>query len=88
MGRQPYYIVESVRMLLEQRRASMDCRPAVHDAYGAWIDAGNRQMAWGVSTVNSWYKNDLGRVAQNWPYSLLEYWQQTRVPNPDDYVLA
>ncbi len=83
-----HYIVESVRMLLEQRRTSMDCRTAVHDAYGAWIDAGNRQMAWGVSTVNSWYKNDLGRVAQNWPYSLLEYWQQTRVPNPDDYVLA
>ena len=43
-------------------------------------------MAWGVSTVNTWYKNANGRVAQNWPFSLLEYWQRTRAPDPDDYV--
>ena len=44
-------------------------------------------MAWGASTVNTWYKNAKGRVTQNWPYSLLEYWERTRQPNPDDYVL-
>ena len=44
-------------------------------------------MAWGASTVNAWYKNAKGRVTQNWPFSLLEYWQRTREPNPDDYVL-
>ena len=42
-------------------------------------------MAWGVSTVNSWYKNDKGWVAQNWPSSLLEDWQRTRAPDPADY---
>ena len=46
-------------------------------------------MAWGASTVNSWYKNAAGRVAQNWPFSLLEYWQRrTREPDPDDYLLG
>jgi 4-hydroxyacetophenone monooxygenase len=38
--------------------------------------------------VNSWYKNDKGRVSQNWPFNLIEYWQQTREPNPGDYVLS
>ena len=42
------------------------------------IDAENLRMAWGASDVNSWYKNASGRVAQNWPFSLLEFWQQTR----------
>ena len=44
-------------------------------------------MAWGWSDVNSWYKNELGRVAQNWPFTLLEYWKRTLAPNPDDYEL-
>ena len=42
-------------------------------------------MAWGVSTVNSWYKNATGRIAQNWPFTLLEYWQRTRDADPADY---
>jgi 4-hydroxyacetophenone monooxygenase len=82
-----HYIVQSVRMLLEHHKRSMDCRPAVHDDYNERIDAANRARAWGASDVNSWYKNEFGRVAQNWPFNLFEYWKQTRTPDPDDYVL-
>jgi 4-hydroxyacetophenone monooxygenase len=42
-------------------------------------------MAWGASDVNTWYKNASGRITQNWPFTLLEYWERTREPNPDDY---
>ncbi len=81
------YILESIKMLLSRGLRSMECNADTHDAYNERIDAGNKKMAWGASTVNSWYKNDLGRVAQNWPFSLLEYWQQTRVPDPGEYTL-
>jgi len=82
-----HYIVECVRMLLERDAKSLDCKQDVHDEYNAKIDADNRMMAWGASSVNAWYKNEKGRVTQNWPYSLLEYWQMTNTPNPDDYVI-
>ena len=82
-----HYILESVRLLLESGHRSMDCKQDVHDAYNVRIDEANRTMAWGASSVNTWYKNARGRITQNWPFSLLEYWQQTREPNPDDYVL-
>ena len=82
-----HYITESVRTLLEQGHASMSVRPEVHDAYNERVDAGNRQRAWGVSDVNSWYKNELGRVAQNWPFNLFEFWRQTQAVDLDDYVL-
>jgi 4-hydroxyacetophenone monooxygenase len=81
------YITESVRMLVEHGKRSMDCRPDVHAAYNDEVDAGNRQRAWGVSDVNSWYKNEFGRVAQNWPFNLVRYWEQTRTADADDYVL-
>ena len=59
--------------------------PDVHDAYNERIDQENRLRTWGVSTVNSWYKNDRGRVTQNWPGNLIDYWKQTLAPAPADY---
>ena len=82
-----HYITESIRLLLEGGHRTMDCRADVHDAYNAAVDDENSQMAWGASSVNAWYKSASGRVSQNWPFSLLEYWRRTREPQPDDYVL-
>jgi 4-hydroxyacetophenone monooxygenase len=80
------YVMGCLRLLLEGEHRAMDCRADVHDAYNVRIEAANRQRTWGVSRVNSWYKNERGRVTQNWPFNLIEYWQQTRNPNPSDYT--
>ena len=29
-----------------------------------------------------------GRIAQNWPFTLLEYWQRTKAPDPADFTVA
>ena len=42
-------------------------------------------MAWGQPGVTSWYKNAAGRVSQNWPFPLVDYWQATRKPDPADF---
>ena len=82
------YVLDCLRELFEGRHNAMDCRQEVHDAYNVRIDRGNLEMAWGVSKVNSWYKNEKGRVAQNWPFTLLEFWQQTKKVDPADYVFS
>ena len=79
------YILECVHLLIEEGHRAMDCTPEAHDAYNGWIDEANLKMVWGVATVNSWYRNETGRSAQNWPFSLLEYWEQTRRPDPAAY---
>jgi 4-hydroxyacetophenone monooxygenase len=81
------YILGCLRMLLEGGHRGLDVRTEVHDRFNERVDAENRRMAWGASEVSSWYKNDRGRVAQNWPFTLLEYWQQTLQPDPDDYAM-
>ena len=81
------YVLECLKFLLESGQQAIDCRTDVHDAYNERIDAGNLKRAWGVSNVPSWYKSASGRVAQNWPFTLLEYWQQTKRMDPADYVL-
>ena len=82
------YILGCLKLLIENGKRAMDCRQDVHDAYNERIDEGNRGMAWGVSRAPSWYRNDKGRIAQNWPFTLREFWSQTREPNPADYVFS
>ena len=80
-----HYVTHAVRELHKRGGGSLAVKAAVHDAYNERVDAGNLQMAWGVSNVSSWYKNATGRSAQNWPFTMLEYWQQTRNVEADDY---
>ena len=79
------YILGLLRLLLESGGQALEVRKDVHDEFNERVDAENRMMAWGWSDVHSWYKNEHGRVAQNWPFTLLEYWQRTREPNPAEY---
>jgi 4-hydroxyacetophenone monooxygenase len=80
-----HYVLQCLHHVLATRTRALDCLQEVHDRYNARIDEGNLLMAWGASSVNSWYKSDSGRVAQNWPFSLLEFWQQTREVDSADY---
>jgi 4-hydroxyacetophenone monooxygenase len=77
----------AIELLLRTGAKAMDVKPDVHDRYNERIDAGNAKMAWGVATVSTWYRNDKGHIAQNWPFSLLEFWQQTLKPDAADYEL-
>lgn len=81
------YILGLIEHLLRSGARAIDVKREVHDAFNEAVDAENRRMAWGASTVNSWYKNRFGRVSQNWPFTLLEYWQRTLRPDPAEYEL-
>ena len=82
------YVMSLVETLLRSRAASIEVRRDVHDTFNAAVDAENAAMAWGWSPVSSWYKNEFGRVSQNWPFTLLEYWQRTLAADPAEYVFG
>ena len=79
------YIMGCLDLLLEKGHAAMEVKKDVHDAFNEKVDAANEEMAWGAPQVSSWYKNEKGRVTQNWPFLLVDYWEATRAPNPADY---
>jgi 4-hydroxyacetophenone monooxygenase len=82
-----HYVVACLREVLARGARALEPTTAAHDAYNARVDAENLKMAWGVSSVSTWYKNATGRTAQNWPFSLLEYWQLTRDVDLSQYEL-
>ena len=66
-----------VQKLLVEDLATVEVRPDAFEEYNERVDATNATRAWGFSAVNSWYKNSKGRVTQNYPFSIFEYWQRT-----------
>ena len=82
------YILGCLKLMAEQGGGTLEVRKDVHDAFNAKVDATNAQMAWGSPHVTSWYKNELGRVSQNWPFPLVDYWTATVTPNPADFLLG
>jgi 4-hydroxyacetophenone monooxygenase len=79
------YVLGCIGELLRGHHRALDVRRPVFDEFNERVDAENALMAWGCSTVNSWYKNEHGHVAQNWPFTLLEYWQRTLAPDLSEY---
>ncbi|MDO8324048.1 MAG: NAD(P)-binding domain-containing protein [Phenylobacterium sp.] len=82
------YILGCLKLLAETGARAMEPKPEVHDAFNIKVDEGNRLMAWGAPQVTSWYKNEKGRVSQNWPFALVDYWRATLAPDPQDFVLS
>ena len=82
---QMHYISGCLKLLIENKYQALDCKRDVLDSYNQQLDALNNQRAWGSPTVESWYKNEQGRVTQNWPGTHWEFWQQTRQLDQADF---
>jgi 4-hydroxyacetophenone monooxygenase len=79
------YTMRAIKCLIEEGHAAMDVRRDVHDSYNVKVDAANARMVWSHKGMTNWYKNSKGRVTQNSPWSMCDYWHMTRDINPTDY---
>jgi 4-hydroxyacetophenone monooxygenase len=79
------YIMNAVLSLLQSQKGSLEVTNDAFEIYNARVDETNARRAWGYSSVNSWYKNKTGRVTQNYPFTIAEYWQRTSQFDADSY---
>ncbi len=82
------YIMKCLTGMIERGIKTMTCRPDVHDAYNADVDAAHEQMVWTHEGMNNWYKNDAGRVTSVSPWRLVDYWRMTHEPDFNDFILT
>lgn len=82
------YTVECIGELLRSRKRALEPHPAAVDEFCERVDAGNRLRTWGVAKVHTWYRNRFGRATQVWPFSLLEFYQETRKPDLSKFEFA
>jgi len=82
------YVLDAARHLLLAKKGEMEVKESIYWKYNDRIDEANLLRTWGFSGVNSWYKNDKGRVTQNYPFSSAELWSRTHQIDPNDYIIA
>lgn len=82
------YILGCLELMARSGAKTLEVREETHAAFNERVDAANARMAWGAPQVSSWYKNAKGRVSQNWPFPLVDYWEATLKPDPEELILG
>jgi 4-hydroxyacetophenone monooxygenase len=84
---QAHWIMEALHAVLSRGARAIDVTEEAFARFNVLMDEQNALMAWGASGVSSWYKNARGRVSQNWPLSLEDYFSMTERPQLADFRL-
>jgi len=78
------YVMQALASLDAHGLASIDVRPDVQSEFNARLQARLRRSVWSTG-CDSWYKNEAGRVTNNWPGTATEYGLRTRRFEIDRY---
>ena len=84
---QIHYVMQCLTAMADKDIDAIDVREEVNKAYNERVQAISKTLAWGHPHVESWYKNSDGRVVNNSPFSLQQYWAETHDLELDDYHL-
>jgi cation diffusion facilitator CzcD-associated flavoprotein CzcO len=84
---QVHYLLGCLDELAARGAGAMDVRPEVQAAYNRALQTSMRRLVWEAG-CRSWYKNEFGKVTNNWPHTTLRYWFETRRPDPADYTFT
>jgi cation diffusion facilitator CzcD-associated flavoprotein CzcO len=85
LERQARYVRQAVA-LLASGVSTLDVRPDVARRYDDEVQRRLAGTAW--SGCQSWYRDESGRVINNWPGLVSEYHRRTRTLAAADYVVA
>jgi cation diffusion facilitator CzcD-associated flavoprotein CzcO len=84
---QVHYILSCLDELDARGAAALDVSPDAMAAFNAEVQAAMTGLVW-ESSCHSWYKNEAGKVTNNWPWSTIQYWLRTRRPRFDEFSFA
>jgi 4-hydroxyacetophenone monooxygenase len=74
--------------MVEDGIGSIEVRPDVTDDYNRRIDAEHEQLIWTHPGMTTWYRNKHGRIISMTPWRGVDYWQMTRAPDLDEFLVA
>jgi len=82
------YMIECLDYAREKGKKTIEPTQEAYEAFNRRIDDRMPQMIWSHPKAKSYYRNSKGRVFLSWPYRLIDYWNITRGPAPEDVRLG
>ena len=77
---QARYIAAAIRKMIDERIGTIDVRAEAMRTYNERIQRELAISVW-ATTDRSWYKNEAGRITNNWSGTTLRFWWMTRRPD-------
>lgn len=71
-------VMSALEHLDKTGAGAVECTTEALDQFVAEIDSASELTAWGASDESTWYKSASGRVSQNWPLRVVDFWSGTR----------
>jgi 4-hydroxyacetophenone monooxygenase len=84
---QVHYMIECLDHARARGARTIEPTEAAYEAFNRKIDERMPQMIWSHPRANSYYRNSRGRIYLSWPYRLVDYFEATRGPKPEDVRL-
>jgi 4-hydroxyacetophenone monooxygenase len=81
------YIVDLLKQMLNRGIGAVECRQDVHDAYNQRIDEAHANMVWTHPGLETYYRNERGRVVVNSPYRNAIFYDMTRAADLGDFIV-
>jgi cation diffusion facilitator CzcD-associated flavoprotein CzcO len=83
---QASYIRQALAQLRARGAAAIEVRAEVEQASDQALQARFAGTAW--TGCDSWYRDESGRIVANWPGYMREYFEQTRMLDPREYIFT
>jgi len=85
---QARYISQCISHQIANDIPALQVKKSVYDDYARRMEEALADFTWSHGSAGNWYKNSRGKVIANSPWALLDYWDWTRVLNPDDFEIV
>ncbi len=81
------YVMEMLAHMSREAISSVECRQDVHDSYNDELAAALARTIWAHPGMSTYYRNGAGRIVVPMPWTNVDYWHRTRVPDMGDYIV-
>jgi 4-hydroxyacetophenone monooxygenase len=82
------YVMEMLALMAKQGIASVEVRQDVHDTYNDELAEALSETIWAHPGMTTYYRNAAGRIVVPMPWTNIDYWHRTRMPDLDDYTVS
>ncbi len=81
------YIMDLLRQMLNRGIGAVECRQDVHDEYNQRIDEAHQNMVWTHPGLETYYRNERGRVVVNSPFRNATFYDMTQAADLGDFIV-
>ena len=87
LERQVTHVLAALEEADRRRSSTIEVRGPVAAASDDDLQRHAQRTVW-LSSCSNWYKDEAGRLTNNWPKNTIRYWRDTRQLGPDDYEFS